>query len=251
MELIRWTDEEIKLLAKEIAARRYADPTPSMTSIYKEVEEAVLPKDRRRGINTITLAPKLEEAVRAEYERIKVESAVQVPVILPDESKLKASEVARQLTDAELIHECVKRFQSMLAGIGLAINRANMSAIAAPPPERIVAPPPAADGSGTDKVTVALIGPMRDQFNIIERKCAELDFNLVFCDKDDIKLKVPTKADYVVLMSRFMHHAQIDAVKDNPLYRNRIISVPSAGGITAICKALAELRARIAMPKAV
>ena len=72
-----------------------------------------------------------------------------------------------------------------------------------------------------------------------------------FCEKDAKSISVPKKVDYVLLQSRFMHHSQINSVKDNPLYRNRIIVIPTQGGITAISKALADLKAKIAMPKAV
>lgn len=244
---ISWTGEEVRLLATAIAQRRIADPLPSLTSIYKELEQEILPPDRQRAMATVTLHEELFVQVREECRRIMAAQSIEIPVVIPIAAEVVPAELTAKLTDAELIHEGANRIIRLLEMASMKVNRANIAAIAIPPPARVVKVEP--KEKKHVKPTVAIIGPMQSHFDIIKDKTKDLGFELIFMDKDR-RYSTPPQADFIIIQSRFISHKHVQQIKSNESMRDRIIELDPTAGINSICKALAEIKAKLGMDKA-
>ena len=242
---VSWTDEELGLLARETARRRIEDPLPSLTSLLAEAEEAVLPADRRRGLATILMSPKLLDKVNTELALLKAErQVVEVPVAIEVPVEIEAGKLAGELTDAELIHEAAKRFAAFLKLFRIDLDQAKLAAIgAAPAPREVVAQAPEAKGR---KPRVAVAGLLADQFAHVEEKCRDLGFELSYVDKDKHQAAAG-KVDRMVAVARFISHKKLEEMNASPALKGRVVVLPPNFGIAGVCKALADLKAKMVM----
>ncbi len=242
---IKWTAEEIKPLAEAIARRRLEDPIPSLTLIFHEEQATYVPANRRRNVPTITGIPELVAAIKTEISQQIRAQSVEIPIAIPIPAEIDSAKLASELTDAELIHEGANRLAKLMARFNLSLNRENLAALGTAPATRIITHEHRSDKQ-EGRITVALIGPHPNQYKIIEEKCASLGLRLVFVDKDK-KLNVPTSADYIVIQSRFVSHSAIAVIKGMGRLAGRIVELEPNEGITGVCKALADIKARAGM----
>ena len=244
---IAWTEEEIAILAQDAAARRLEDPIPALTLLVARAQAARLPPDRRRKLASVTQSPALVKGIREELARLRAATATEIPVVMAAPPvEINAGELASRLTDAELIHEGAERVIKMLALFRPGPIRANIAAIGTPTPPRILEVAPA---ERRDRPPlVSLIGPTADQFAHISEKCKGMALELAFVDKDKRK-SPPTTTDYLVIQSRFISHKRVEELKAISALKGRIVELDPSDGVTGICKALADLNAKIGMKR--
>ena len=242
---VSWTEEEIGLLARETARRRLEDPLPTLTALLAQAEEAVLPADRRRGLATILLAPELLEKTMAALALLKAElQVVEVPVAIEVPMEIEAGKLAGELTDAELIHEAARRFASFLKLLRIDLGQDKLVAIGtAPAPRAVLAQAPE---SRDRKPRVAIAGLLSGQFEHVAEKCKDLGFELSYVDKDKHQ-SAAGKVDRMVAVARFISHKKLEEMNASPALKGRVVIVPPNSGITGVCKALADLKAKMGM----
>ena len=242
---VSWTEEEIGLLARETARRRLEDPLPTLTALLAQAEEAALPADRRRGLNTILQAPRLLEKTMAALALLKAErQVVEVPVAIEVPVEIEAGKLAGELTDAELIHESAKRFAAFLKLLRIDLDQTKLVAIGtAPAPRTVVAQAPEARDR---KPRVAIAGLLSGQFEQVKEKCRDLGFDLSYVDKDKHQFAAG-RVDRMVVVARFISHKKVEEMEASPALKGRIIVLPPNSGITGVCKALADLKSKLGM----
>ena len=228
---VRWTKTELALLTAAVEKQTRANPGSSLKSIVARAQEAALPPERhRRSQHPSNLGRATVRAIKEAYQRglivaplvrpePELEREAEPPKgeeIQPVEPPVSLHSFGTEQILAELlmrigssvidrIEARFDRLESAIVGaIGMKLGTsANYQQRHIPSSPRIESKP--------KPPVVTVVGLLKDQFEHVKRKVAELGFELVFADKDQAKPSFG-RTDYVVVQ-RHSPHTWFDAAQ--------------------------------------
>ena len=217
---IHWTDREKEQLVTQINELLLVRPELSVLDALREVQEKVLPEQRRRNILTLVAVPWLEPALSKAKKAPYVEPVIVDKVILVEQ---KVSELPLESLLAEIFRRVVDVSQ-LKAQIALAIAQDIRNEL--PNAIRQISESKLPQVVRERKYKLLVVGLLGAQAHEIEKSYQDL-FDLVF-HKEEPEQILTTRiknADAVFLMRNFCSHKQQEAIQKS---RTRLYIVSGA-----------------------
>lgn len=202
---VRWSDEELNLLADEIALLRIEDPSPSMQELFM-LAQASLPDNRQRKTH-ISQVDGLTERVCLSLANL----------LSPKKQDTDLSSVIKAAPTNLLLITLAERVTAAINGLSDRLGALERYP-EKPRPKPDQKPDPKPDDNGAPPrprlPVIAVIGLMSDQFRQLRERCQKVAVELRLVDSTSSRPTVPPGADYCINWVRFSrHNYESDAIR--------------------------------------
>lgn len=243
-EKIRWDSREIERLARAFVDARKASPFAPTMALFEEAQRNALPEDRRRNIASITAVASLEQQIALLWTEQMSKQDPQI-IHIVSAGPPNYVEMLNNLDTPSLFAALLTRmqkslddFKPLLAALGA--NHATNGHAGAPlnPPVSLLA----RASAKPRKSRVLVVGPMKDQFQEIERRVISdhIPVELLWLDKDKSGSQCPAIETDFAICTRFVNHSHTENIK-RAMPPGKFFYLAGESGITGVVNKVRDI----------
>lgn len=208
---VRWTTRELGLIAEWFIKHGIRPGERGFSAALGKAQQDVLPAERHRSC--VGLTPKTRDGVQAAIEGVELRTREPLP---EHKSWTPPTPTADTLSTEDLLVELARRIAKMLDRIDNVMmqpqivpnNPADRGFHPAPKHD----PDPSLDKIRVQKLRFLIVGPKGHQQELLRKEFPTFLLHFVTCESNPNQCSVG-RVDEAILWTKFMNHAQQDAVK--------------------------------------